>query len=218
VSLSRETVVTVSHRGDFSRIAGPFFSTAKEDLSVYRSTEPPVLMICPASLKLNWGREIHKVAPADAVEVISVRDKAIDVPRWVVINYDQLARHGGRLAGIAWAGVIVDEAHFIKNASQRTSQVLKIIGAPNARTESETGLAQVYLLTGTPMPNRHRDLFNLLRAVGPPRQPPVCVELCKIGGAVRDPADEDCGECRHMRDIRKTAQVDASTSRGAHLT
>lgn len=168
MSLSRETIVTVSHRGDFSRIAGPFFSTAKEDLSVYRSIEPTVLVICLASLTLNWGREIHKVAPADAVEVIGVRDKTVDALRWVVINYDQLARHAVCLDDIAWSGVIVDEAHFIKNASQRTSQVLKIVSAPSARTESETGLAQVYLLTGTTMPNRTGDLFNLLRAVGHP--------------------------------------------------
>ena len=169
MSLARETIVTVSHRGDFSRIAGPFFSTAKEDLSVYRSIEPTVLVICLDSLKLNWGREIHNVSPADAVEVIGVRDKTVDALRWVVINYDQLARHAVCLDDIAWSGVIVDEAHFIKNASQRTSQVLKIISAPSARTESETGLAQVfYLLTGTTMPNRPGDLFNLLRAVGHP--------------------------------------------------
>jgi SNF2 family DNA or RNA helicase len=168
VSLSSETIVTVSHRGDFSRIAGPFFSTAKEDLSVYRSIEPTVLVICLASLTLNWGREIHKVSPADAVEVIGVRDKTVDALRWVVINYDQLARHAVRLDDIDWSGVIVDEGHFIKNASQRTSQVLKIVSTPSARTESETGLAQVYLLTGTTMPNRPGDLFNLLRAVGHP--------------------------------------------------
>jgi SWI/SNF-related matrix-associated actin-dependent regulator 1 of chromatin subfamily A len=127
-----------------------------------------VLVICPASLKLNWQREIHLVKPDDAVEVIGVKGYEVDKPRWVVVNYDQLAKNADRLREIAWAGVIIDEAHFIKNASQRTSQVLKIIGVSDNKRDSVAGPRLVFLLTGTPMPNRPRDLFNLLRAVGHP--------------------------------------------------
>ena len=87
-----------------------------------------VLVICPASLKLNWEREIHLVQADDAVEVIGVKGYEVAEPRWVVVNYDQLAKNAERLRTIRWSGVIIDEAHFIKNASQRTSQVLKIIG------------------------------------------------------------------------------------------
>ena len=66
------------------------------------------------------------------------------------------------------AGVIVDESHFIKNAGQRTSQALKLLGVADAKRDAPAGPRQVFLLTGTPMPNRPRDLFNLLRAVGHP--------------------------------------------------
>jgi SWI/SNF-related matrix-associated actin-dependent regulator 1 of chromatin subfamily A len=127
-----------------------------------------VLVICPASLKLNWEREIHLVQADDAVEVIGVKGYEVAEPRWVVVNYDQLAKNAERLRAIRWAGVIIDEAHFIKNASQRTSQVLKIIGVSDNKRESVEGPRLVFLLTGTPMPNRPRDLFNLLRAVGHP--------------------------------------------------
>ncbi len=135
-----------------------------------------VLVICPASLKLNWAREIRLVDADAAVEVIGVPGHEAANARWVVVNYDMLARHGERLRAIPWAGVIIDEAHFIKNASQRTSQVLKIIGVVDAKSDAKSdgkrdapaGPGMVFLLTGTPMPNRPRDLFNLLRAVGHP--------------------------------------------------
>ena len=126
------------------------------------------LVICPASLKLNWAREIRMVDAAAQVEVVGGGGEPLSSPRWVVVNYDLLARHAERLRAISWAGVVVDEAHFIKNASQRTSQVLKIIGVSDQRREVPTGPRHVFLLTGTPMPNRPRDLFNLLRAVGHP--------------------------------------------------
>jgi SWI/SNF-related matrix-associated actin-dependent regulator 1 of chromatin subfamily A len=63
---------------------------------------------------------------------------------------------------------VLDEAHFIKNASQRSSQALKILGVSDDKRAEVAGPRLVFLLTGTPMPNRPRDLFNLLRAVGHP--------------------------------------------------
>jgi len=113
-----------------------------------------VLVICPASLKLNWAREIQMVDADAAVDVIGVPGHQAANARWVVVNYDLLARHAERLRAIPWAGVVIDEAHFIKNASQRTSQVLKIIGVADSKREAPTGPRLVFLLTGTPMPNR----------------------------------------------------------------
>ena len=133
-------------------------------------SEGTLLVICPASLKLNWAREIRLIEPDAPIEVIGVKGHGVadgTPPRWVIVNYDQLAKNAGGLSGVPWAGVIVDEAHFIKNASRRTSQVLKIIGATGDASARDAP-AQVYLLTGTPMPNRPRDLFNLLRATGHP--------------------------------------------------
>ena len=88
-------------------------------------------MVCPASLKLNWRREVRLVDPEAAIEVIGGRpDRPEDVrpPRWVIVNYDLLKTHAARLHSIGWAGVILDEAHFIKNNSQRTSHVLEAVG------------------------------------------------------------------------------------------
>ena len=130
--------------------------------------EGVVLVVCPASLKLNWRREILMVYPEAVVEVIGVNELAVENPRWVVVNYDIVGKHADRLYGINWAGIILDEAHFIKNASQRTSHCLKLLGVQADARAPVIGPEFVFLLTGTPMTNRPKDLFNLLRCVGHP--------------------------------------------------
>ena len=126
------------------------------------------LVICPASLKLNWAREIRVVDPQARIEVLGVGGQQHPQPQWVIVNYDLLSKHGERLRAVPWTGVALDEAHFIKNASQRSSQALKLLGVSDDKRARVSGPRLVFLLTGTPMPNRPRDLFNLLRAVGHP--------------------------------------------------
>jgi SWI/SNF-related matrix-associated actin-dependent regulator of chromatin subfamily A-like protein 1 len=127
-----------------------------------------VLVVCPASLKLNWKREILMVDPTARIEVIGHDRQPPADPRWVIVNYDLLRKEAARLHDIAWSGVILDEAHFIKNASARTSHCLKLLGVQNEAKAPLIGPEFVFLLTGTPMTNRPRDLFNLLRCVGHP--------------------------------------------------
>ncbi len=127
-----------------------------------------ILVVCPASLKLNWNREILLVDPAARIEVIGHDKTPVEDPRWVIVNYDLLRRDAVRLHGIGWSGVILDEAHFIKNASARTSHCLKLLGVLDEKKAAPLGPDFVFLLTGTPMTNRPRDLFNLLRCVGHP--------------------------------------------------
>src|SRR5262252_5882868 len=79
--------------------------------------EGMILVVCPASLKLNWKREILMVDPAARIQVIGHDRAPIDSPRWVIVNYDLLKNEATRLYGINWIGVILDETHFIKNAS-----------------------------------------------------------------------------------------------------
>jgi SWI/SNF-related matrix-associated actin-dependent regulator 1 of chromatin subfamily A len=122
-----------------------------------------VLLICPASLRLNWRRETVLVLSDAKVEVIGAKDGVCGgTPRWVIVNYDLLAKHADRLRTVAWAGVILDEAHFIKNASGRTSHVMKLLRVSDNVRAPVIGPTQVYLLTGTPMTNRPRDLYNFV--------------------------------------------------------
>ena len=124
----------------------------------------PFLVVCPAGVKLGWEREIRVLEGAEAsIRVVDGKTGPVKDARWTVVNFDLLARYERELGRVAWAGVIVDEAHYVKNRSGRAAHVLRLVGADGERDPQA-----VYLLTGTPMTSRPRDLFNLLRAVRHP--------------------------------------------------
>lgn len=127
-----------------------------------------ILVVCPAALKLNWRREILMVDPSAAIEVLGIDREPVEDPRWVIVNYDLLRKHADRLSTVDWAGIILDEAHFIKNGSQRTGHCMRLLGVDEKAPAPSGGPEFVFLLTGTPMTNRPKDLFNLLRCVGHP--------------------------------------------------
>ena len=56
-----------------------------------------VLIVCPASLKLNWRREILMVDSKASIEVLGVDKDQTDAPRWIIINYDILSKYSDRL-------------------------------------------------------------------------------------------------------------------------
>jgi SWI/SNF-related matrix-associated actin-dependent regulator of chromatin subfamily A-like protein 1 len=130
----------------------------------------PYLVICPAGVRLNWRREIHLVEPDGDVHVITGSGGWEPGHRWTVVNYDLLGRLEEELHSVPWAGIVVDEAHYIKNRSQRSARVLHLlgVGAPANTAVARPAPRVAYLLTGTPMASRPRDLFNLLKAVEHP--------------------------------------------------
>jgi SWI/SNF-related matrix-associated actin-dependent regulator of chromatin subfamily A-like protein 1 len=131
----------------------------------HAAPEGPYLVICPASVKLNWQREIHQVDPEANCTILQGNDssEALRNPDgWVILNYDILGKRIAQLGTVSWGGIIFDEAHFLKNhKSQR--------GAYARRLALEGGGDPVvHALTGTPLTNRPRDLFPLLQLVHHP--------------------------------------------------
>lgn len=118
-----------------------------------------ILVVCPASLGINWEREIHAVFPGDSVGLVGEdRQDVLRRSRWIVSNYERLA---GIVtdASLRLEVMLVDEAHYLKE--------------PHAgRTRNAVLLAQriprVFLLTGTPVLNREVELHTLLRLSGHP--------------------------------------------------
>jgi SWI/SNF-related matrix-associated actin-dependent regulator 1 of chromatin subfamily A len=134
----------------------------------HAAAEGQRLVVCPASVKRNWAREIGLATANDTVHILE-GTRAQRVPRdvrWVIVNYDVLGRHAGTLAAVAWAALVFDEAHYLKNHTSARSRIAREL------TSAATALAPkkpaVYLLTGTPLTNRPRDLFVLLQLVGHP--------------------------------------------------
>ena len=126
----------------------------------------PYLVVCPASVKHNWAREISIASPHASIHIVGRDTRALEGHDWVVINYDVLAKHVGVLARQPWTGLVFDEAHYLKNHRSARSRLARQL-ADDAKRRVDPEPA-VYLLTGTPLTNRPRDLFVLLQLVGHP--------------------------------------------------
>ena len=123
------------------------------------------LVVCPASVKRNWAREIAIAAPESTVLVIEGTSPAPPTAEWVVMNYDILGRHLDQLLHVPWAALVFDEAHYLKNHTSARSKLARQLTA--AAAAANQGLA-VQLLTGTPLTSRPRDLFVLLQLAAHP--------------------------------------------------
>lgn len=129
------------------------------------------LVICPASLKTNWEREIRAVDPQATVRIVNGSGPHLE-RTWNIINYDILKKWRQELKRLPFDTVIVDEAHYIKNDSQRSGQVIGYSSGRGKLRRYHDGLAErakhVICMTGTPIMSRPRELFNLLRAIHHP--------------------------------------------------
>jgi len=123
----------------------------------------PYLVICPASVKRNWVREIGIVLPDARTHIIGPDDPpATDYDGWVVLNYDILSKHLETLLRFPWKGIVFDEAHYLKNyQSQRSRHAMELV-------RKADGEPVVHALTGTPLTSRPRDLFPLLQLLAHP--------------------------------------------------
>ena len=123
-----------------------------------------ILIICPASLKINWQREIENYT--DRSIYISEGKNFSQEHDFVIINYDIIKnfhnvkkKSDSQILGANFDLVVVDEAHYIKNGqAQRTKLINDLV----------KNVDRLWLLTGTPMTSRPMDYFNLLSLVDSP--------------------------------------------------
>jgi SWI/SNF-related matrix-associated actin-dependent regulator 1 of chromatin subfamily A len=123
-----------------------------------------ILIICPASLKINWQREIENYSNRSVF--ISEGKKFSNEHDVVIINYDILKnfhdlkkKDNSIILNSNFDLVIMDEAHMISNPqAQRTKIVNDIVSR----------IERVWLLSGTPMTSRPMNYYNLLNIVDSP--------------------------------------------------
>ncbi len=88
------------------------------------NTARRVLIICPASLKLNWQKELRKwlVRPMSIGIAEGSKFPSDDI---VIINYEIVARNRAAIDKVEWDVMVCDEAHYMKSQkAQRTKAVL----------------------------------------------------------------------------------------------
>ena len=117
------------------------------------------LVVCPASLQLNWLAEAEKFVPSlrcaamlgTAQERKALLEKAgEDAPDVLLVSYDQLRRDAQAYHGQAFTHMLLDEAQYIKNAASQSAKACKAV---NARCR--------FAMTGTPIENRLSELWSI---------------------------------------------------------
>ena len=123
-----------------------------------------ILIVCPASLKLNWEREIANYS--DRPVYIAEGKKFSNEHDFVIVNYDILKnfhdikdREKSEIMKINFDLVIMDEAHMISNPQAQRTKIANDIASKSER---------VWLLSGTPMTSRPMNYYNLLNLVDSP--------------------------------------------------
>ncbi len=122
----------------------------------------PAIVVCPASLKLNWLRELSLWLPHRSAQALSgTRGNAAGEPADVtVVNYEIVAARLSALSAIAPRALVLDESHYCKNAAAKRTQAVQQLSTAVPRD----GL--VLALTGTPVMNRPPELISQLRILG----------------------------------------------------
>jgi len=123
-----------------------------------------ILIICPASLKINWQREIENYS--DRPTFIAEGKKFSTDHDFVIVNYDILKnlhdpkeKENSLLEKSNFDLVILDEAHMISNAQAQRTKII------NSYVKN---IDKVWLLTGTPMTSRPMNYYNLLSIIESP--------------------------------------------------
>ncbi|WES65900.1 DEAD/DEAH box helicase [Microbacter sp. GSS18] len=138
--------------------------TAESVLAASVAGAYPLLAVVPNVVKMNWAREVERWTPQRRATVISGDGEDIDAFADVfIVNYEILDRHLSWLSSLGLKGIVVDEAHFIKNlTSQRSQNVLALAGRIREQVRDPLLLA----LTGTPLINDVEDFDAIWRFLG----------------------------------------------------
>ena len=138
--------------------------TTSTIIAALEASSKKVLIICPATLKINWKREIENYSDK-SIYIAEGKNFSTDAD-FVIINYDIIKnfhdpkkKDDSEILKANFDLVIVDEAHYIKNGQ---AQITKLIN------DLVKTVDRLWLLTGTPMTSRPMDYFNLLSLVDSP--------------------------------------------------
>jgi superfamily II DNA or RNA helicase len=123
-----------------------------------------VLIVCPASLKINWQREIENYT--DRSVFIAEGKNFSTEHDFVIVNYDILKnfydlknKENSPITQSNFDLIILDEAHYISNPQAARTKLVNSFSK---------NVKYLWLLTGTPMTNRPMNYYNLLSLIESP--------------------------------------------------
>jgi SWI/SNF-related matrix-associated actin-dependent regulator 1 of chromatin subfamily A len=121
------------------------------------------LIICPASLKLNWEREIRNYTDRS---VYICEGKKYEDADFVITNYDILKnfhdpkdKENSIIFKSNFDLIVIDEAHYVSNAQAQRTKIIM---------DFTKDIKRLWLLTGTPMTSRPMNYYNILKLIDSP--------------------------------------------------
>ena len=128
-------------------------------LSMHKEIRP-AMIICPASVKQNWYREIKKWIPDADVQLIRNGKDEFELDKdFYVINYDLIWRMED-IDKINIESIVFDEVTAIKESKAKRSKTAKVLGRK---------AKYIIGLSGTPIMNRPIEFYNFLNMISPKR-------------------------------------------------
>jgi len=138
--------------------------TSSAIIAAIEANPSKALIICPASLKQNWKREIENYSKKEIY--ICEGKKYDDSADFVIVNYDIIknfhslkSKEETIIQKSKFDLVIIDECHYIKSPQASRTKLINDICKD---------INKIWLLTGTPLTSRPIDYFNLLSLVDSP--------------------------------------------------
>lgn len=164
-----------------------------------------ILVVCPASLMMNWRNEIMRWQTLGLpVHIIRPGCKMRDDDGWHIINYDIVRRYV-MIKEISWDVAIFDETHYLKNGKALRTRFLlggrksKIGEDAQAPVEAKVKL----LLTGTPITNLPAEVFSLIHYLDPKRWSSMAAFAKRYCGAVYNGFVVQMGRAQNLDELQE---------------
>ncbi|CAM6013956.1 unnamed protein product [Sphagnum balticum] len=131
--------------------------------------EWPLLVICPASLRLVWAEELERwlpfLSPLDVHLVFGRKNdpaKQMQMPKVVVVSYTMMKHLRRSMVSLKWGMLIVDESHNLRCTQKKLpcEETMAVL-------EVAQSVKRVVLLTGTPSLSRPFDIFHQVDCLRP---------------------------------------------------
>ncbi|MFT5383807.1 MAG: SNF2 family DNA or RNA helicase [Saprospiraceae bacterium] len=125
------------------------------------------LVICPASVKDQWKKEIEKFTDEEALVIEGKPEEResqylTTKAFFTIINYETVLRDYLAINQGDYDFIILDEAQRIKNYSTITAQSIKVLNKKHA-----------LVITGTPIENQLTDLYSIVQFLDPKMLTPL---------------------------------------------
>ena len=133
-------------------------------ISALETEVKKILVICPASLKINWMREFQLYTDR---EIFICEGKKYSTESDIVIMnydivknfYDTKSPETSPIIQSNFDLIVIDEAHYISNTTAIRTKLINSFAKKSKR---------LWLLSGTPMTSRPINYFNLLSLIDSP--------------------------------------------------